>query len=149
VTPNARRRPLVTDGAPRVDQLGGKINLLNNQNSGGLQVAAPIRIDVAPTASGCKWRATFDGKVLCTSASPLITSARLLVENGVDPNRTIEMWHQHAEAWALRGHLGAVAATLIDGERKAQRRAKNGPPERLTVPGHRICPATSHGGRNA
>jgi hypothetical protein len=75
----------------------------------GQHLDPPIRIDVAPTESGRKWRATFDGKVLCTSASPLITSARLLVANGVDPNRTIEMWHQHADAWALRALLRVAA----------------------------------------
>jgi hypothetical protein len=35
------------------------------------------------------------------------------------------MWRAGTDAWALRGRLGAVAATLLDGE-TASRRAKNG-----------------------
>jgi hypothetical protein len=129
VAVNARRRPLVMDGAAKVDQLGGKINLLNNQNSGGLQVAGPIRIDVAPTAHG-KWRAAFNGETLCTTAAPMVKAARILIAKSYDPSCIIEMWHQNAEAWVLRGQLGAVATTLLDGE-TAARPAKNGPPARF------------------
>ena len=86
---------------------------------------APMRISITP--SGRKWRASFNDETLCVSASPLIKSARILIAKGVDPNRTIEMWHQHAHAWSLRGQLGAVAATLIDGE-TAFHPAKNSVP---------------------
>jgi hypothetical protein len=58
-----------------------------------------------------------------------------LIANGIDPNRTIEMWHQNAVAWVLRGKLGVVAATVLDGESKAQLRAKNGQPVRQNVRG--------------
>jgi hypothetical protein len=34
------------------------------------------------------------------------------------------MWRPNTDEWALRGRLGAVAATVIDGE-TAPRRAKN------------------------
>ena len=131
---NARRRRLVTVGAASetaesgsnlIDR--GKINPLNNQNSSGLQVTAPIRIDVSPMARG-KWRATLDGKVLCVVTAPLVVAARLLIARGVDPTRIIEMSHGDAEAWSLRGKLSTVAATVLDGETKAQRRAKNGSP---------------------
>lgn len=124
---NARRRRLVTVGAAGVDQLRGKINPLNNQNSSGLQVTAPIRIDVSPMARG-KWRATLDGKVLCVVTAPLVVAARLLIARGVDPTRIIEMSHGDAEGWSLRGKLSKVAATVLDGETNAQRRAKNGSP---------------------
>jgi hypothetical protein len=126
---NARRRPLVTDGAAGVDQLRGKINLLNNQNSGGPQVGEPIRIDVAPTAHG-KWRAAFNGKTLCIVAAPMVKAARILIEQASDPNLILEMWHADSATWALRGQLGAIAATLLDGE-TATRPAKNGPPARF------------------
>jgi hypothetical protein len=77
---------------------------------------APLRISITPTAKGRKWRASFGGETLCVSASPLITSARILIAKGLDQTRTIEMWHDHADTWSLRGQLGAVAATRIDGE---------------------------------
>jgi hypothetical protein len=89
---------------------------------------APIRIDVKPTTSGRKWRAALDGKALCVSTSPLIASARILIAKGFDPARIIEMWHADSSTWALRGQLGAIAAVVLDGEGKAQRRAKNGLP---------------------
>jgi len=85
---------------------------------------APVRISITTTASGRKWRASLDDKTLCVSASPLIKSARILIAKGLDPTRTIEMWHQHADAWSLRGQLGEVAASLVDGE-TAKRPAKN------------------------
>ena len=89
---------------------------------------APVRISITPVAGGRKWRASFNGETLCVSASPLIKSARILIAEGIDPNRTIELWHQHADAWSLRGQLGAVAATLIDGE-TAFHPAKNRVPD--------------------
>jgi hypothetical protein len=88
---------------------------------------APLRISITPTANGRKWRTSFGGETLCVSASPLITSARILIAKGLDPIRTIEMWHDHADTWSLRGQLGAVAATRIDGE-MAKRPAKNRAP---------------------
>jgi hypothetical protein len=109
-----------------------------------------IRITIGPPLNRRKWRASLDGETLCVSASPLVTSARILIAKGYDPSSIIELWHQHADAWALRGKLGAVAAVVLDGERKAQGPAKNGPPVRLNVPGQHVCPATSHhGGRDA
>jgi hypothetical protein len=122
---NARRRPLVTVGVQRINDqfLRSKIGPFNNQISAGPQAAA-IRIIVTPTLSGRKWLATFDGAVLCTSSSPLVISARILLARAFDPARTVEMWHANATTWALRGRLGPVAATLIDGE-KATRPAKN------------------------
>jgi hypothetical protein len=122
---NARRRPLVTVGAQGIDDqfLCSKIGPFNNQISAGPQAAA-ISIIVTPTLSGRKWLATFEGAVLCTSSSPLVMSARILLARAFDPARTVEMWHANATAWALRGRLGPVAATLIDGE-KATPPAKN------------------------
>ena len=129
-------------GAEGLDLAGSQIGPVATPKRPPLQgqrLAAPIRIDVAPTESGCKWRATFDGEVLCTAAAPLVKAARILIAKGYDPSCLIEMSHQHAAAWALRGKLGAVAATVLDGERKAQRNAKNDPP--VQFPGR---PAVQH-----
>jgi hypothetical protein len=87
--------------------------------------AAAIRVTVTPTDSGRKWRAVVAGKALCVAAAPLVHSARILLANGRDPSATLELWHQRAECWALRGRLGAVAATPLEGERRASRRATN------------------------
>lgn len=108
-----------SDEARTTDQLGGPVSSQNSVSDSRLQVV------VSPTASGRKWRATLDGYALCVSASPFIKSARILIAKGFDPNCTIEMWRPRTDAWSLRGKLGAVAATVIDGE-TASRRAKNG-----------------------
>jgi hypothetical protein len=107
------------------DQLGGPVSFRNSVSLERLQVV------VSPTPSGRKWRAAVDGKILCVSTSPLIMSARVLIAQGFDPNCMIEMVHAGADSWSLRGQLGAVAATLIDGE-TAARCAKNGVPVRLS-----------------
>ena len=63
------------------------------------------------------------------SAWPFVTSARLLLAEGYPADTVIEMWRPNTDEWALRGRLGAVAATIIDGE-TAPRCAKNGSPAR-------------------
>jgi hypothetical protein len=119
-------------GAGGFDLAGRQIDPVRTPERQRLQdqrLVTPIRIDVAPMAHG-KWRATLDGKVLCVVTAPLVVAARLLIARGVDPTRIIEMSHGDAEAWSLRGKLSTVAATVLDGETKAQRRAKNGSPVR-------------------
>ena len=84
-----------------------------------------------PTASRKKWTARLNDRVLCVSAWPFVMSARLLLAEGYPADALIEMWRPNTDEWALRGRLGAVAATVIDGE-TASCRAKNGPPVRDT-----------------
>jgi hypothetical protein len=98
--------------------------------------AAPQRIVIViqPTASGRKWAARLGDRVLCVSAWPFVKSARLLLDEGYPADAVIEMWRPNATDWAIRGRLGAVAATVIDGER-GSRRAKNRSPARETSSG--------------
>ena len=91
--------------------------------------AAPLRIVIEPTASGRKWTARLGDPVLCVTAWPFVKSARLLLAEGYPAAAVIEMWRPNTADWALRGRLGAVAATVIDGE-TASRGAKNGSPAR-------------------
>ena len=101
----------------------GPVTTPERQRLQGQRLDSPIRIDVAPMARG-KWRATFNGKTLCIAAAPLVTGARLLIARGFDPNRRIETWHADSGTWALRGRLGAVAATVLDGETKGRSQPK-------------------------
>jgi hypothetical protein len=87
--------------------------------------AAPLHIVIEPTASGRKWIARLGARVLCVSAWPFVKSARLLLAEGYPADAVIEMWRPNTYEWALRGRLGTVAATVIDGE-TASRCAKNG-----------------------
>ena len=85
---------------------------------------------IVPTASRKKWTARLNDRVLCVSAWPFVMSARLLLAEGYPADAFIEMWRPNTDEWALRGRLGAVAATVIDGE-TAPRSAKNGVPSRF------------------
>jgi hypothetical protein len=87
--------------------------------------ASPLRLVIEPTASGRKWTARLDDRVLCVSVCPFVKSARRLLAEGHAPDTMMEMWRPNAAEWALRGRLGAVAATVVDGE-TASRGAKNG-----------------------
>jgi hypothetical protein len=53
----------------------------------------------------------------------------LLLAEGHPADTVIEIWRPNADEWAMRGRLGAAAATVIDGETGSPG-AKNGPPAR-------------------
>ena len=89
--------------------------------------ASPLRLVIEPTVSGRKWTARLGDRVLCVSAWPFVKSARRLLAEGHRADTLVEVWRPNAAEWAMRGRLGAVAATVIDGE-KASRGAKNGSP---------------------
>jgi hypothetical protein len=81
------------------------------------------------TASGRKWTARLGDRVLCVTAWPFVKSGRLLLAEGYPADAEIEMWRPNTDEWALRGRLGVVAGTVIDGE-TGSRCAKNGAPAR-------------------
>jgi hypothetical protein len=99
-------------------------------NASTRHAAAPLRIMIESTASGRKWIARLDDRVMCVTAWPFVKAARLLLAEGYPADATVEMWRPNADEWALRGRLGAVAGTIIDGE-TASRCAKNGVPVRF------------------
>jgi hypothetical protein len=78
--------------------------------------APPLRIVIEVTASGRKWTARLGDRLLCESAWPFVMSARLLLAEGFPADTVIEMWRPNGDEWALKGRLGAVAGTVIDGE---------------------------------
>jgi hypothetical protein len=106
---------------------GGHSDVSGGDRDDGGGDRRPLRLLVKPTASGRKWRATIDGMVVCVSAWPFVQSARILLEKGYPANVVIEMWRTDATEWALRGRLGAVAATVIEGEKAASRAKKASP----------------------
>ena len=108
----------------------GRASSPSPSNASTQHAAVPLRIVIVPTASRKKWTARLNDRVLCVSAWPFVMSARLLLAEGYPADAFIEMWRPNSDAWALRGRLGAVAATVMDGE-TAPRRAKNGVPSRF------------------
>ena len=121
----------------------GRANSPSPSNPSTQHAAAPLRIVIVPTASRKKWTARLNDRVLCVSAWPFVMSARLLLAEGYPADDFIEMWRPNTDEWALRGRLGAVAATVIDGE-TAPRCAKNGVPSRF--PGKAATTTTRDGG---
>ena len=108
--------------APRSD---GSSNL-----EGAAEIAtAALRIIIEPTKSGRKWIVRLDNRIVCVSAWPFVKSARRLLAEGHPAEAVFEMWRPGDDAFSLRGKLGAVAATVMDGER-AMQCAKNGLPVR-------------------
>jgi hypothetical protein len=93
------------------------------------RTVSALQIVIEATASGRKWVALLRERVLCVSAWPFVKSARLLLAEGYPADTMVEVWRPNTAEWAMRGRLGAVAATIIDGE-MASRGAKNGPPAR-------------------
>jgi hypothetical protein len=114
-----------------------------------IKSAVPLRIMIEPTASGRKWIARLGERVLCVSASPFVKSARLLLAEGLPAAIVIEMWRPNTDESALQGRLGAVAATVIDGE-TASRCAKKGAPASDTEKSalHRAAGLRSSSGRS-
>ncbi len=78
--------------------------------------SAALRIVIEPTASGRKWTASLNDRMLCVTVWPFVKSARLLLAAGYPADAIVEMWRPNTDEWALRGRLAAVAATVIDGE---------------------------------
>ena len=120
----------------------GRASSPSPSNASTQRAAAPLRIVIVPTASRKKWTARLDDRVLCVSAWPLVKSARLLLDEGYPADAMVELWRPNTGEWAMRGRLGAVAATVIDGE-TASCRAKNAVPVRF--PG--MTAAAGAGGR--
>ena len=122
-TPKGTKR-LCQEGTPLVKRRGAVNEAISPSAASGV-----LRIIVEPTASGRKWTARLGERVLCIAAAPFIQSARILSCEGYRPDAVIEMWRPNTTEWALRGRIGPVAATLVDGETGASR-AKNGSPAR-------------------
>ena len=96
-----------------------------------IKSATPLRIVIEATASGRKWIARLDDRVLCVSAWPFVKSTRLLLAESYPADTVVEIWRPNTDEWAMRGRLGAVAATIIEGER---RRAAPRTALRLAIP---------------
>ena len=93
------------------------------QALGGNVTAAPLRIVIEATASGRKWTARLGDRVLCVTAWPFVTSARLLLAEGFPANSVIEMWRgpppvcgrpQAVSGWTMTPSNGATLLGVYD-----------------------------------
>ena len=125
---NARRRPLVTDGASGIDQLRSKISLSNNQNGGGLQVAS---LHAEITSSTTARAAGFSAR----GASPVLALCRKLLAAGIDPARPLHAYRGEVLCLLVRSIAEGARLTVAEGSRDTPRfrllkprRYREGPP---------------------
>jgi hypothetical protein len=93
-----------------------------------------IVIVVRATADKCgKFDAFHEGRYLCTSTSPFIAAARILITHGYDPESIAIMRHDGVDADALTGRLGTVAGCDDVEPARPRRRKPVAPKHRQTV----------------
>jgi hypothetical protein len=84
--------------------------------------------------------------------SPVLALCRELVAAKVDPDRSLHAYRGDMLCLVVRS-IGEAAHLDVNGKgtgfKKYRLAVGTASPVRPDVPGHRICPATSHGGRNA
>jgi hypothetical protein len=75
---------------------------------------ATLRLDVSHSSGSA---GTFDirlgDRLVCTSETPLLTAARVLLAEGVDPNTILEMFWPGRDDWALRGSVRRLARLTV------------------------------------
>ena len=105
---------MVTGGAPKTDQLGGRISQLDNQNRPGPQI---VRCELA-------WSdiATALGFV-ARSNTPILKLCRMLIASGCDPATSLEAWRGGTLCLRVRS-IGEAAAVEINGDGTGFRRAR-------------------------
>jgi hypothetical protein len=94
-----------------------------NPAAGGLPQAAramgplaPPVLVIEPVRDGRAYHATVEGRLIVPASSqPFLDAARILVGEGHDPSRMLEMWRPGKVSWDLRAPLWA--ATELDVER--------------------------------
>jgi hypothetical protein len=91
-------------------------------------VEPAVTSDVSICVHECRdhpgsFEAVLDGETLCRSRQPFITSARILIERGYDPDMVLTMQHAGSNTIALRGRLGAVAKVEVFGTKFLKQRA--------------------------
>jgi hypothetical protein len=79
------------------------------------RVDQPLVLIVERIGAGRTYRATIDGRLIIpASAQPFLDAARILLAEGHDPNRKLEMWRPGKASWDLRGPLWAAAELDIE-----------------------------------
>jgi hypothetical protein len=104
---NARRRPLVTDGAPRIDQLRGTINPLNNRNIPGLQINA-VRAEIINSDECSAEGITAHGN------APVLGLCRELIKAGFDPGRPLHAYRGATLCLIVRSIRQGARLTVKD-----------------------------------
>jgi len=70
-------------------------------------------IIVSPAQPG-RFEARLDGEVLCTSRTPFLSAARVLLTRGALPDDQLAMSHAGSNTAAMRAAVGAAAKLTVD-----------------------------------
>jgi hypothetical protein len=91
---------------------------------------SPLVLVIERVKGGRAYRGTIDGRIIIAdSAQPFLDAARVLLGEGHNPSRKLEMWRPGKASWDLRGPLWAAAK--LDVERGRFVRHREIRPERL------------------
>jgi hypothetical protein len=126
MTQNARRRPLVTDGAQGIDHAARLIGSLNNRNHTGWQIAA-IRAELIGSNKCAAEGITGHG------TTPVLNLCRELIKSGFDPGQSLVVYRGATLALRVRS-IGETAELEINsggsGFIKRRRAVRPAPPMR-------------------
>jgi hypothetical protein len=73
----------------------------------------PIHITVSP-AGGERFHARAQERHLCTSRTPFLSAARVLMKEGVDPDTPITLGHDGSATVSLRSTIGQAARLTVE-----------------------------------
>jgi len=80
-----------------------------------------IEVIVSPLPRA-RYRMTIDGRDYGTSNTPLFTAARLLLNEGHDPETILQMRHDGSSIPSMKGRIGRLAGlTVIEDEKRGPR----------------------------
>lgn len=69
-------------------------------------------ITISPAGRG-RFRASLGSRILCTSDTPFLSAARVLMRDGVDPSTPLEMTREGSDKVDLRSTVGAAARLTV------------------------------------
>lgn len=69
-------------------------------------------ITLSPAGRG-RFRASLGSRILCTSDTPFLSAARVLMRDGVDPSTPLEMTREGSDTVDLRSTVGAAARLTV------------------------------------
>ena len=78
----------------------------------------PIHITISP-AGGGRFHARVEDRRLCTSRTPFFAAARVLMEEGADPETPITMSHEGSCILSLRSTIGQAARLTVEESEKS------------------------------
>lgn len=70
-------------------------------------------LTIAPASRAGRFLALDGTRLLCTSRTPLLSAARVLLAEGADPQAPLAMRHVDSDTVAMRTTVGAAAALAV------------------------------------